>query len=58
MTLYYEYDGWILELCDVGAEFLHPSMEVEMYIEWPEVIVDLVIITKEFLGEYCIFLGK
>ena len=29
-----------------------------MYIEWPEVIVDLGIITKDFLEEYCILLGK
>ena len=29
-----------------------------MYIEWPEVIVDLRIITKEFLEEYFILLGK
>ena len=34
------------------------NMEVEMYIEWPEEIVDLGIITKEFLGGYCILLLK
>ena len=33
-------------------------MEVKIYIEWPEGIVDLGIISKEFLGEYCILLGK
>ena len=31
-------------------------MEVEMYIEWPEGVVDLGIIRKEFLREYCILL--
>ena len=29
-----------------------------MYIEWPEGIVDLGIIIKYFLEEYCILLGK
>ena len=29
-----------------------------MYIEWPEGIVDLGIITKTFLEEYCILLGE
>ena len=29
-----------------------------MYIEWPEGILDLVIITKTFLEEYCIWIGK
>ena len=52
MTLYYENDGWIVELCDAEAAFLHTNMEVKMYIEWPEGIVDLIIITKIFLEEY------
>ena len=49
LNLYYEYNGWIEELCDVEVEFFHTNMEFDMYIEWPEGIVDLVIITKEFL---------
>ena len=28
LTLYHKAYGWVAELCDVGAEFLHPSMEV------------------------------
>ena len=32
LTLYYEDDGWIAGLCDVEAEFIHPNMEVDMYI--------------------------
>ena len=58
LTLYYEDDGLIAELCDVVESFLHPNMEVEMYIEWTKVIVDLVIKTKYFLKEYCTWLGK
>ena len=37
---------------------MHPYIPVEMFIEWPEGIVDLVIITKEFIEEYCILLGE
>ena len=57
-TLYYEDDGCIAELCDVEAAFVHSNMEVEIYIRWPEGIVDLGIISEEFLREYCILLGK
>ena len=58
LTLYYEDNGCIVELCGVEAAFLHPNMEVEMYIGWPEGILYLGIITKEFMEEYCIFIGK
>ena len=58
LTLYYENDGWIAEICDTEAAFLHPNTEVEMYIECPEGIVDLGIMTKEFLEEYCILIEK
>ena len=58
LTLYYEDYEWIAELCDVEEALLHPNMEVKMYIESTEGIVDLGIITKEFLEEYSIFPGK
>ena len=56
LTLYHWKYGWIAELCDVDAEFLHPNTEVEMYIKWPEVIMDFGIITKKSMEEYCILL--
>ena len=40
------------------AEFLHLNMEVEMYIEWTEDIMNLGIITNDFLEEYYILLVK
>ena len=40
------------------VSFLHPNMEVYMYIKWPEGIVNLGIVAKDFLEEYCILLGK
>ena len=58
LTFYHEKNGWVLELCDVEAAFLHPNMEFEMYIEWTESILDLGIITKEFLEEYFILPRK
>ena len=33
-------------------------MSVEMFIKWPGGIVYLGVITKEFLEEYCIIIGK
>ena len=40
------------------AELLHPNIPVDMFIEWPESIVDLGIIMNKFLEEYCILIGK
>ena len=57
LNLYYEDDGWIVELCNAEATFLHPNMEVDIYIGWPEIIVDLGIISEEFPREYFILLG-
>ena len=37
---------------------LHTNMEFNMYIEWPQGILYLGIITKEFLAECCILLVK
>ena len=56
--MFHKEEGWVSELYDVEAAFMHPYIPVEMFIEWPEGIVDLVIITKEFIEEYCILLGE
>ena len=58
LTLYFKDNGWIAELCEIEAAFLHTNMEVEMYIEWPEGVVYLEITNKEFRIEYCSLLGK
>ena len=39
-------------------EFIHPNMKLSMYIKWPEGIVDLGIISEDFLRQYCILLGN
>ena len=54
LTLFHKEEGWVAELCDVEEMFLHKFMLVEMFIEWNEEIVDLGIIRKDFLEEYCI----
>ena len=38
--------------------FLHPDMQIEIFIKQTEDIVDLGITTKEFLDEYYTKLGK
>ena len=40
------------------AALLHSYMPVEIFIKWPEGIVELGIIMKVFLEEHCILLGK
>ena len=58
LSSYHQGDEWVAYLSGAEAEFLHPNMEVGMFIEWPECTVDLRITTKEFLEEYYIFLGN
>ena len=40
LTLYHEENGWVAELCDIKVSFLHPNIEVEMFIKWSEGIVE------------------
>ena len=59
ITLYHEEEeGWVNERCDTEAAFLRLDMQVEMFIEWPEVIVEICIIIKDFLEEYCNLIEK
>ena len=58
LTLYYKDDGYIAELCDVELAFFHPNRKFKMYIECPEGIVYLGIISKKLLRGYCILLGN
>ena len=46
LTLLHKEEGWIAEIYNVEAAFLHPDMTVAMFIEWPEGIVYLCIFTK------------
>ena len=46
ITLYHEEEGLVADICDMEAAFLHPDMQVEIFIEWPEGIVYLCIVTK------------
>ena len=52
LTLYHEEDGLIVGLCELEEAFLHPNMEVDMFIYCPKCIVELEIITKDILEYY------
>ena len=39
ITLFQEEEGWVPNLCDMGEDFMHPYIPVEMFIECPEGIV-------------------
>ena len=59
LTLYFSEDyEWICEAFDVEAAFLEPYLDVEMYIEWPEGIVELGFITKEEKERTCVQLRR
>ena len=58
LTLYYTADGWICEAFDVEAAFLEPYLDIEMYIEWPDGIVELGFITEEQRRTTCIQLRR
>ena len=58
LTLYQKEEVWVAELFDVEAVFVKPDMAVKVFIKLSEGIVDLGIITREFLEEYFIILGK
>ena len=58
LNLYHKEEGWVSQLFYVEAELLNPNITVDMFIKWPEGIMDLGIIMNEFLEEYCILIGK
>ena len=33
LNVYQEEEGWVSDICDVEVAFLHPDMQVEMFIE-------------------------
>ena len=49
LTNFHEEEGWVAKLFDAELEFLHRDISVEMFISWPEVIVEVGIITNEFI---------
>ena len=58
IILFHKEEGWFAEICDMESAFVHLDMTVEMFIKCHEGIVELDIITKEFMEEYYILLGK
>ena len=58
LTLYYKNQGWECEVFDVEAAFLEPYLDNEMYINWPEGIVELGFLTPEERDSTCVRLER
>ena len=58
LTLYYKNEGWECEVFDVEAAFLEPYLDNEMYIKWPEGIVELGFLTPEERDSTCVRLER
>ena len=59
MTLYFsDKFSWVCETFDVEAAFVEPYLDIEMYIDWPEGIVDLGFISEELKHTTCIQLCR
>ena len=52
------YNEWTIELVDYEAAFLNADMKVDMYIEYPEGMVELGFITKEQARDNVAKLGR
>ena len=50
----HELDDWICEMFDVEAAFLNATLDIPMYLEWPEGMVELGFITAEEEKDYVI----
>ena len=55
-TLYFHWigEGWVCETFDVEAEFLEPFLDLLMYIEWPDGMVELGFLTEEQPRSTCV----
>jgi len=61
VQLYYsERKGWICEVVDIEAAFLNADLEKgsELFIEWPQGLYELGLVTREELEKYCLRCDK
>jgi hypothetical protein len=58
LVLYNEDDQWIAEVFDVEAAFLNAILDIEMFVEWPKLMVELGFISQKEHDETCIQLVK
>jgi len=58
LVLYYEEEEWVCEVIDTETAFLEGDIEVPMYIEWPEGMMELGFISKAEKVETCAELQK
>ena len=59
MTLYFfKESDLVCETFDVEAAFLEPYLDIEMYIDWPDGIVELGFISEEQKRTTCVQLRR
>ena len=59
MTLYFsDKYSWVCETFDAEAAFLKPYLGIEMYIDWPEGIIELGFISEEQKCDTCVQLRR
>jgi hypothetical protein len=51
-------EDWTLELLDVEAAFLNSELDMNIFIEWSQEMVELEYITQKEKAEYCIQLTR
>ena len=49
---------WTLEIIDVEASFLEGDLEEDIYLEWPEGVIEFGFEDQNVISEYCIKLNK
>jgi len=58
IVLYYQEDRCVREVIDIEAAFLEGDIDVPMFIEWPEGMVEMGFMTLEEFQETCAELQK
>ena len=55
-TLYFHWigEGWVCEAFDVGAAFLESFLDILMYIDWPDGMVESGFLTEEQRRSTCV----
>ena len=55
-TLYYHWvaESWIYEAFGVEAAFVEPFIDIQMYIEWPNGMVELGFLTENQHKSTCV----
>jgi Reverse transcriptase (RNA-dependent DNA polymerase)/gag-polypeptide of LTR copia-type/Zinc knuckle len=58
ITLYYEADGWEVEMLDIEAAFLEAQLDEDVHISWPEGLAMFGFVNREETEDTCLRLEK